>query len=113
MFGVDSKKSPNLFASPVPLTSSMGPARFEDWNRKLAERAKEFAKLPDVTVLYYSSYVLFQRLLSEPQLYHFPKEDARKAGGSIWMDRLHPTGATHNVLSDDMLKFFVELDMLP
>lgn len=83
----------------------MGSKRFEDWNSCLKSHVKDLSQLPGVTVLYYSSFVVFSQILAEPEVYGFSKNDVRKAGGSIWMDILHPTGAVHEILADDMLKF--------
>lgn len=42
---------------------------------------------------------------SDPGAYGFSKGDLKKAGGAIWMDRLHPTSAMHKVVADDLDDF--------
>ncbi|KAI5888385.1 uncharacterized protein SCHCODRAFT_02636602 [Schizophyllum commune H4-8] len=79
---------------------------FPAWNRALLARAKTFAQEhPGATVLVFSSARAIDNILDDPDIYGFPASDVRKANGAIWMDRLHPTSAVHDVLAREMAEF--------
>ena len=79
---------------------------YENWNKSLHVHAEIFyAKHPDSSVLIFSSWDTFEKILNDPIKYGFTKDDASKAGGRIWMDYLHPSTDVHEVIADDILKF--------
>ncbi|KAL1695181.1 hypothetical protein GGG16DRAFT_109283 [Schizophyllum commune] len=89
-------------ANPQPPPSPVFPA----WNAALLARAQTFAKEhPDATVLIFSSARAIDNILDDPGTYGLPPSNVRKANGAIWMDRLHPTSAVHDVLAREMAEF--------
>lgn len=79
---------------------------FEQWNDTLRSSATRFAgDNPGVTVLVYSSYETFTRVLDDPASCGFRPEDVQKAAGSIWVDHVHPTSKMHDEIAKDMLSF--------
>lgn len=76
------------------------------WNNALRAEAEKFATSHDeATVLIYSSWATFTKVLDDPTAFGFAQEDVRKPAGSIWVDRLHPTSALHGVIAEDMGQF--------
>ncbi|KAI4525060.1 hypothetical protein K525DRAFT_266440 [Schizophyllum commune Loenen D] len=89
-------------AKPTPTPSPVFPA----WNAALLARAQIFAKEhPDATILIFSSARVIDSILDDPDVYGLPPSNVRKANGAIWMDRLHPTSAVHDVLAKEMTEF--------
>ncbi|KAL1674610.1 hypothetical protein EV122DRAFT_293310 [Schizophyllum commune] len=89
-------------ANPQPPPSPVFPA----WNAALLARAQTFAEEhPDATVLIFSSARVIDNILDDPGIYGLPPSNVRKANGAIWMDRLHPTSAVHDVLAREMTEF--------
>ncbi|KZT35686.1 hypothetical protein SISSUDRAFT_1121437 [Sistotremastrum suecicum HHB10207 ss-3] len=57
------------------------------------------------TVLLFSSFDLFNQVLDEPEGFDFEKTDVARAGGGIWVDRIHPTTGMHKVVADALCQF--------
>jgi hypothetical protein len=53
----------------------------------------------------FSSWDTFTRVLDDPVAHSCRKSDARKAGGAIWVDRLHPTSKMHGFIARDLAQF--------
>ena len=84
------------------------PETFRNWNKILRSQAEIFLTAPinaGSTLLIYSSYALFDNILSNPEKYGFHAQDVRKPGGAIWMDRLHPTSKMHEIIAGDIQEF--------
>ncbi|KAF9053764.1 hypothetical protein BDZ89DRAFT_293474 [Hymenopellis radicata] len=70
---------------------------FLDWNACLINRIYAFnTSHPDATVMLFSSYDTFTTILDDLKRHNLPVGDARKRGGAVWIDHLHPTSAMHD-----------------
>jgi len=79
---------------------------YTTWNTILRAKAKEFSvSHPETTILMFSAWDAFNRVLNWPTGYGFTDADARKAGGAIWSDALHPTSRMHDALAHDIAAF--------
>lgn len=79
---------------------------YEDWNGHLREGLGGFRrKFIDASVLLFSSWDIFTRILDSPETFGFPATDVCKAGGAIWVDQLHPTSAVHAIIAKDVMEF--------
>lgn len=67
----------------------------------------------DATVLIFSSYDTFSRVLNDPKTHGFREIDARKSGGGIWADALHPTTGMHEILERDIFAFLEAVKQTP
>lgn len=82
-----------------------------DWNENLHKGAAEFiTKHPDITLLMYSSWDVFDKVYQDPVKFGFRARDLKMARGGIWADFIHPTSKMHAVLAKDMEEF---LDQFP
>lgn len=80
-----------------------GKFSFEEWNDRLRTHSADFAEVhADATVVIYSSWETFTRVLNKPVAYGFIEGDQKKRGGSIWMDHLHPTSKMHDEVAKDI-----------
>ncbi|KAH7887297.1 hypothetical protein F5I97DRAFT_1805828 [Phlebopus sp. FC_14] len=78
------------------------PKFMEMWNAALEEHAKEWAlRYPDLTVMLYSSWDTFNRVLDE--------QDSSQSLNSFWMDDLHPTSEMHKIIAEDLEELLVSL----
>ena len=76
---------------------------FDEWNELLRVRAKEFAeKHPDSTVIVYSSWATFSKVLDDPKEFGMEDGDQQKMNGTIWFDHIHPTSKMHGVIATDV-----------
>lgn len=83
---------------------------YVDWNKHLHTSARSFhEKHPDASILMFSSWETFTRVLDDPVTYGFSTTDVSKSGGRIWMDFLHPTTKMHGIIAEDMWKFLNEI----
>lgn len=81
-----------------------GKYSFEEWNDLLRVHASQFAQdHEDATVIIYSSWETFSRVLDHPVQYGFEAGDEKKSGGSIWVDHIHPTSKMHDELAKDVV----------
>lgn len=84
--------------------SKAGKYSFEEWNDLLRAHASQFANNhQDATVIIFSSWATFTRVLDTPTRFGFREEDVKKRGGSIWLDHIHPTSKMHDELAKDIL----------
>ena len=82
----------------------------EEWNDVLEVFAAQFADAhAESTVLIYSSYATFTRVLDDPTAYGFKTKDVSNEGGSIWCDRAHPTSKMHDEIAKDMIAFLSDV----
>ncbi|KZT09511.1 carbohydrate esterase family 16 protein [Laetiporus sulphureus 93-53] len=82
----------------------------ERWNIELKRAAKDFAsRHKDSTVLIYSSWDTFSRIMDDPVAFGFQPGDVRKRGSSMWVDRLHPTSKMHNVVARHLAEFLASV----
>ncbi|PCH37968.1 carbohydrate esterase family 16 protein [Wolfiporia cocos MD-104 SS10] len=82
----------------------------ELWNIYLKEGAAQFASShPLSTVLIYSSWETFSKAMDNPTAFGFETEDVRKAGGGMWVDRLHPTSKMHDLVARDLAQFLQDV----
>ena len=58
-----------------------------------------------MTMVIYSSWETFTRVLNDPTMYGFKAEDTKKMGGSIWVDHIHPTSRVHAFIAEDLDEF--------
>jgi len=76
---------------------------YSQWNEALNERAQQFAAThADATVMIFSSWDTFSRILDDPASYGF---DASEKFGGIWVDQLHPTTKVHDILAREISEF--------
>ncbi|KAH9857423.1 hypothetical protein C2E23DRAFT_927391 [Lenzites betulinus] len=87
------------------------PEAISAWNIALNEAAREFsAEHSDATVLLWSSWQFFTKLLAAPEEFGFHQDDVRQEEGPIFVDGLHPTSAVHSMIAQDLLKFLSGLE---
>ncbi len=80
--------------------------RFGNWNDELRRGLVNFAAAhPDATVMLFSAWDTFTRILSDPARYGFNPADRTIQGGSIWFDFMHPTSRIHNILAGEIAQF--------
>ncbi|CCM04610.1 uncharacterized protein FIBRA_06792 [Fibroporia radiculosa] len=81
---------------------------FEFWNSELRSRISVFSTShPAATVMLFSSWDTFMRILNDPISHGFEKEDIAKSRGSFWVDHLHPTTKVHDWIAKDLYEFLV------
>ena len=87
-----------------PKTARQDPNR--TWNSILQSDACGFKdEHPDASVFIFSAWNLFTDVLDDPITFGFQREDAEKAGGGIWFDRLHPTTKMHRLIAERIAEF--------
>lgn len=80
--------------------------RFGNWNEELRRGLANFARShPDATVMLFSAWDTFSRILSDPARYGFSPADTTAQGGSIWFDFMHPTSRVHSILAGEIAQF--------
>lgn len=85
-------------------------ARLELWNKLLREKAQEFAsKHEEVTVLLFSSWATFSRVMDNPKAYEFTQKDTVSAASRMWVDHLHPTTKMHDIVARDVAEFLTSV----
>lgn len=79
---------------------------YEAWNIQLQEKLEEFyAAHSDISMLLFSSWDTFTRVLDNPVPHGFSSDDVSKSGGGIWVDYLHPTSQMHDWIAGDLAGF--------
>lgn len=79
---------------------------YEVWNSTLREHIVQFtAAHPDITVLLFSSWDTFSRVLDDPVSHGFGPEHISRSGGEIWVDNLHPSSKMHDWIAHDIAQF--------
>jgi len=106
---------PPIFQCPcVPAQYQSDPKiikTYSEWNETLHKGAEEFHKKhPDITLLMYSSWDIFDKVYQDPVKYGFRVRDLKTSRGGIWADFIHPTSKMHSVVAKDMEEF---LDQFP
>jgi phospholipase/lecithinase/hemolysin len=80
--------------------------RFGNWNDELRRGFANFATThPDATVMLFSAWDTFTRILTDPARYGFNPADITIQGGSIWFDFMHPTSRVHDILAGEIAQF--------
>ncbi|KAI0033342.1 SGNH hydrolase-type esterase domain-containing protein [Vararia minispora EC-137] len=80
-------------------------ARFWGFNEAIKRKIQEFAaNHPDATLVLYSSWAAFTRVLDNPAAYGFSAADVAVQGGSIWFDHIHPTSKMHQLLAREIVQ---------
>jgi phospholipase/lecithinase/hemolysin len=80
--------------------------RFGHWNDELGRGLSAFSlRHPDATVMLFSAWDTFSRILSDPARYGFNPADTYAQGGSIWFDFMHPTSRVHSILAREISQF--------
>jgi phospholipase/lecithinase/hemolysin len=62
---------------------------------------------PEATVILYSAWALFCKVLNNPELYGFELEDV-KPYSPMWTDHVHPTSAMHEIIGVDLSEYLSE-----
>lgn len=80
----------------------------------LGQRIKQFVEQKEsdqdpITAMYFSSYKVFTSVLDGPENYGLAN-DQKKAGGTIWVDNLHPTSAVHAIIANELNKMLSSID---
>ena len=76
------------------------------WNTALSNHVARFSTShPDATVMIFSAYDTFSRVLSNPAAYDIDELEAHEEGGPVWYDRIHPTTAMHKIISSEVAEF--------
>lgn len=95
---------------PVQIAGERRGARQELWNKLLREKAAEFAsKHEDATVLLFSSWETFSRVMDNPNAYGFTKHDTVSSASRMWVDFLHPTSKMHDIVARDVAEFLTNV----
>jgi phospholipase/lecithinase/hemolysin len=82
--------------------------RFGNWNDELRRGFTTFAMgHPDATVMLFSAWDTFLRILSDPARYGFNPADRLLQGGSIWFDFMHPTSRVHSIIAAEIAQFLL------
>lgn len=83
---------------------------FIHWNEELAVAAANFAHThPDATVLVFSAWATFSRVLDDPITHGFPLNARRAMGGPIWHDHVHPTSTVAKTVARDVAGFLTSV----
>ncbi|OCB85936.1 hypothetical protein A7U60_g7070 [Sanghuangporus baumii] len=96
-----------------------GPSNAENssafvWNEELHKGAKTFyEKHPDISLLMYSSWDIFNKVHENLGAFGFTKSDVKKRSGRIWMDHIHPTSRMHAIIADDLDEFLKKFQTNP
>ena len=53
----------------------------------------------------YSSWDMFNKMIENHGRYGFSKSDLTKAGGTMWVDHIHPTSRVHAFIAEDLDEF--------
>ncbi|KAI9507553.1 hypothetical protein F5148DRAFT_1276162 [Russula earlei] len=97
---------PPLYMSPIGESMGDKVVRFGNWNEELRRGLANFAAAhPDATVMLFSAWDTFTRILSDPARYGFNPADRTTQGGSIWFDFMHPTSRVHSILAAEIAQF--------
>ena len=81
-------------------------ATYNTWNSVLRGQLSQFtATHADATVVAFSSYELFNKVLDNPADYGFDKDSVHIRGGSVWFDHLHITSQMHGIVADAIAEF--------
>ncbi|KAH9966024.1 hypothetical protein BC827DRAFT_786476 [Russula dissimulans] len=97
---------PPLYMSPIGASMGDKVVRFGNWNDELRRGLANFAAgHPDATVMLFSAWDTFSRILSDPARYGFNPADRTTQGGSIWFDFMHPTSRVHSILAAEIAQF--------
>jgi len=76
------------------------------WNEVLRMEINKFSNsYTGITTLLFPAWSVFNMVLRNPLAYDFTEEDARKAGGGIWIDSIHPTSKMHAVIAREITAF--------
>lgn len=85
---------------------SSPPTIYINFNDALKAAAETFlVQHPLSTVFLFSAFDLFNRVLDNPEAYGFEPTDVDRAGGGIWIDRIHPTSKKHGIFADAVVEF--------
>ncbi|GJE87150.1 carbohydrate esterase family 16 protein [Phanerochaete sordida] len=96
---------PPMHRSPAMSMPPRGKLSFEEWNDCLRARAADFVKTrTDATLVIYSSWATFTRVLNDPAACGFSPADVKRRGGSIWVDHIHPTSKMHDEIAKDAVE---------
>ncbi|KAI0065901.1 hypothetical protein BV25DRAFT_1821605 [Artomyces pyxidatus] len=92
---------PPIHRSPVGPTDGYDfSVRFKIWNAELRNSLATFtATHADCTVMLFSAWDIFNRVLDNPAAYGFNPQDVRRMNGSIWFDHIHPTSKFHDIIA--------------
>lgn len=94
---------PPINRSPAMRDPPRGKLSFEEWNDCLRARAADFARThSDATVVIYSAWDTFTRVLNNPSAFGFNGGDVRRRGGTIWVDHIHPSSQMHDEIAKDI-----------
>ncbi|OSD02185.1 carbohydrate esterase family 16 protein [Trametes coccinea BRFM310] len=75
-----------------------------NWSKALREMGSRFStEHEDATVLLWSSWAFFSRILTNPTTYGFLEDDAHEVEGGILVDGLHSTTRVHRLIAEELL----------
>ncbi|KAF8651029.1 hypothetical protein AX16_004963 [Volvariella volvacea WC 439] len=95
---------PPLHEYPGRLESSQLKEAYSAWNPLLHAGAQLFISAhDDVTVMIYSSWDFFSRLLKDPVAFGFSEADLRSPRSAIFVDGTHPTTEVHAIIAQELL----------
>lgn len=84
--------------------------RYMNWNTQLETALEAFAaKHTDATVLLFSSWDTFTRVLDNPTQFGFAESDPDTECGGIWVDHMHPTSDMHEIIARDLASFIASV----
>ncbi|KAF4610298.1 hypothetical protein D9613_010476 [Agrocybe pediades] len=83
---------------------------YTGWNSSLNSRIEQFCRdYADASVFLFSAYQLFDDFLTSPDDYNLDPRDVKRPGGSIWIDRLHPTSKVHEIIASKLGSFLEQV----
>jgi len=78
----------------------------DTWNTNLRQAIEVFcSEHEDATIFLFSSYEAFNVMLDDLEKYGMEPTDARKQGGSVWVDHIHPTSKVHDHIGRSVAQF--------
>ncbi|RPD55367.1 hypothetical protein L226DRAFT_491896 [Lentinus tigrinus ALCF2SS1-7] len=95
---------PPVHTFPKGPKTSRAKDAYAAWNPMLRRRAEQFSEAhQDATVLVFSSWDLFNRVLSDPHSVGLPQSTDWE---TLFVDGFHPSSVLHRIVSQEILEFF-------
>ena len=80
----------------------------ETWNDLLSSYSNTFAAdTSQATILLFSVHAVLTKVLDDFVEFNFNESDVEEAGGAIWLDELHLTGAVHSIVAEHLQRALV------
>ncbi|EIM88584.1 uncharacterized protein STEHIDRAFT_155938 [Stereum hirsutum FP-91666 SS1] len=103
---------PPMHRSPVapPGAGNEYAQPFINWNDELRLAVGRYAAhRPDATLLIFSSWATYTRVLDQPERHGFARAATQVRGGEIWFDHMHPTTRMADIIAGDAAQFLLSV----